>query len=144
MTAFLADPVSRKHQPGPGHPERPERFDAVVQAIEHAKLTERLTRLAPRAATDDELALCHTRGYIEIARREITAGAASLSTGDTDVSAESLHVALFAAGAVVRAVDQVIKEGGNAFCVVRPPGHHATPDRGMGFCVFNNIAIGAR
>jgi acetoin utilization deacetylase AcuC-like enzyme len=140
-TALLADPVSREHQPGEGHPERPERFDAVVRAIDAAPLT----RVRSRAATDDELALCHTRSYIALARREILGGMRDLSTGDTAVSARSLDAALQATGGVLNAVDAVFSgKAANAFCCVRPPGHHATPSRGMGFCIFNSVAVAAR
>jgi acetoin utilization deacetylase AcuC-like enzyme len=144
-TALVADPLYRQHQPGEGHPERPERYDAAVQALERAGLAREMTRIAPRRATEDELALCHTRGYIEIAKQDITSGANQLRTGDTYVGEASLEVALQAAGGVLNAVDAVVSgKARNAFCIVRPPGHHATPNRGMGFCVFNNIAIAAR
>jgi len=98
-----------------------------------------------REANADELALCHTPEYIRLAKREIEAGFSQLSTGDADVSPRSYEVAVRATGTVLHAVDTVIaRSAQNAFCVVRPPGHHATPDRGMGFCVFNNIAVAAR
>ena len=144
-TGLVADKISRDHDTGPRHPERPERFDAVVNALESAGLIEGLTKIPPRLATDDELALCHTRGYVDLARRDITAGASHLSTGDTTIGPGSLKVALNAAGSVLQAVDAVMAgEVANAFCVLRPPGHHATPDRGMGFCIFNNVAVAAR
>jgi acetoin utilization deacetylase AcuC-like enzyme len=91
------------------------------------------------------VALCHTPGYIETARRDIESGAFCLSTGDTNVSEKSFKTALFAVGGAIVAVDAVVEgRAGNAFCVVRPPGHHATRTHGMGFCVFNNIAVAAR
>jgi acetoin utilization deacetylase AcuC-like enzyme len=144
-TALLADPVYKEHDPGPGHPERPERYDAVVRALDHAGLMKSLQRIDPRFATEDEIAACHSRAYIQKVRREIAAGARELSTGDTNVGARSFDVALEAVGGILNAVDAVLdRKARNAFCVVRPPGHHARPEQGMGFCVFNNIAIAAR
>jgi len=142
MTALLLDPVFKEHAPGPGHPECPERYDAVTSTL--STLTD-LPRIAPRHATTDEIALCHSRPYIARAEREIHDGFEELSTGDTHVSLRSYDVAVQAVGGVLNAVDAVMeRKYANAFCAVRPPGHHATPNRGMGFCVFNNVAIAAR
>jgi acetoin utilization deacetylase AcuC-like enzyme len=144
-TAILADPVYKQHDPGAGHPERPERYDAVTQALSAAGLMNPAARIRPRFATEDEIALCHSHSYIQKVKREIGAGARQLSTGDTDVGPRSFDVALEAAGGILNAVDAVIeRKARNAFCVVRPPGHHARPEQGMGFCIFNNIAIAAR
>ena len=141
MTALIADPISREHHTGQDHPERPARFDAALQALEGLDLL----RLAARRATEDELALCHSRRYIRTAEREVFEGHGELSTGDTVISARSFDAACTAAGAVMNAIDSVVNgAASNAFCLSRPPGHHATPDRGMGFCLFNNIAVGAR
>ena len=141
MTALIADPISKQHYTGRGHPERPERFDAALGALEGLNLL----RLPARFANEDELALCHSRRYVRTAEREVHDGHGELSTGDTVISARSFDAACVAAGAVMNAVDCVVSgEATNAFCLNRPPGHHATPDRGMGFCLFNNIAVGAR
>jgi acetoin utilization deacetylase AcuC-like enzyme len=142
ITALSADPICRDHLAGrDGQPERPERFDSVVEAL--APLN--LPRLDPRAATADELLLCHTREYLAVAHRDVASGRPYLSTGDTDIGPNSWDVALRASGGVLNAVDAVLAgEARNAFCAVRPPGHHATAGRGMGFCLFNNVAVAAR
>jgi acetoin utilization deacetylase AcuC-like enzyme len=144
-TAIAADPICREHLIGREHPERPERFDAVEGALRKAGLLERLAPLATRAATDEELLLCHRREYLRLARHDVESGYPYLSTGDTDIGPESWKAAARAAGAALNAVDAVAEgRARNAFCLVRPPGHHANAARGMGFCLFNNIAIAAR
>ena len=144
-SGLLLDPVYKQHSPGEAHPERPERLDAITAALEREGLVKAMTRIEPRPATDDELAAVHSRDYIALAKREITAGRRILSTGDTDVTPRSLDVALRAAGGVLNAVDAIFnRRVKNAFCAVRPPGHHATQARGMGFCIFNNVAVAAR
>jgi acetoin utilization deacetylase AcuC-like enzyme len=140
-TALASDLAFKRHRPGEGHPERPERLDAVAKAIEGIPFT----KVETRKAGWDEIARCHTRDYIRTLLRDFQVGHRMLSTGDTHISPESLDVARNAAGAVMNAVDAVMtKKAANAFCAIRPPGHHATPDRGMGFCLFNNIAVAAR
>jgi len=143
-TALLLDTIYKQHLTGPGHPERPERYDAIAAALEREGLVKSLERIAVRPATEDEIAMCHSRDYIAVVKRDIARGEQDLSTGDTTISPKSLDVALRAAGGLLNAVDAVIGRAGNAFCVVRPPGHHATPVKGMGFCIFNNAAIAAR
>jgi len=145
QTALLLDPLYKQHDPGPGHPEQPARYDAVARAIEHSGALAQLQRIQPRAASEDEIALVHGREYIAIVKRDIAARAHALSTGDTDIGPQSLDVAVRAVGGVLSAVDAVVGgQAARAFCAVRPPGHHARPDQGMGFCIFNNIAIAAR
>src|SRR5712671_2870059 len=104
-TAFLADPIAKEHDPGPGHPEQPARWDAAVRGLGEYKPTD----VRPRAATEAELALCHTLKYIGIARRDVEQGAHSLSTGDTDIGPRSFEVALRGAGTCLNAVDLVME-----------------------------------
>jgi acetoin utilization deacetylase AcuC-like enzyme len=144
-TALLADPIFREHLVGRQHPERPERFDVVLNGLKSAGLLDRMLLLEARTATDDELLLCHTSEYLQTARRDVESGRPYLSTGDTDVTPNSWEVAVRAAGGVLNAVDAVLAGTvRNAFCAVRPPGHHANAARGMGFCLLNNVAIAAR
>ena len=144
-TALLTDAIVTEHFPGTDHPESPGRYEAVVNALAAAGLIETCLPLTPRSATKDELAICHDPRYIDLVEAEIASGAHELSTGDTYVGSTSWAVSLRAVGGVLQAVDAVMQGcASNAFCAVRPPGHHASQARGMGFCLFNNIAIGAR
>lgn len=145
LTAILHDEAFRAHTPREGHPESPERYGAAQSGAQGAPDARNRVWLRPRAATDADLMLCHTPDYLERVRREVAGGEVQLSTGDTDICPRSDAVARLAAGAVLEAVDAVMAgRARNAFCPVRPPGHHAGPSRGMGFCIFNNAAIGAR
>jgi acetoin utilization deacetylase AcuC-like enzyme len=142
---IVFDPYLRRHSPGPGHPEQPARINAVLDHLRFTGTFDLLERIGAGAAGGDDLALAHGREYIDLARREVLAGHHELSTGDTSLSEDSFDCAARAAGCVTAAVDAVF--GGSvssAFCLVRPPGHHAESNRGMGFCLFNNIAVGAR
>ena len=144
-TGIVWDPLYLEHKPGPGHPECPARCHAVLEGIRQAVPESSRIELKARMATEDEILFCHTRGYFETVKEDVRDSVRCLSTGDTDISERSLDAALMAVGGVLSAVDAVVTGSvRNAFCVVRPPGHHATPDRGMGFCIFNNVAIGAR
>jgi acetoin utilization deacetylase AcuC-like enzyme len=136
------DPSFRGHDAGPGHPERPERLDALRRGLSDGGLEPDLTLLSPRPATREELLRVHGARHVdEIAA---TDGRGRRFDPDTAASPGSYRAALNAAGAVVDAVERVL--GGTldrAFCAVRPPGHHASAERAMGFCLFNNVAVGA-
>ena len=145
MTALLLDPVYQQHDPGPGHPESIQRHVAITKALTDSGLVAKTHSLAPRTATIDEIALCHDRGYIQTAQTDVESGLNDLSTGDTAICPRTYEVATQAVGGVLNAVDAVFAgTAKNAFCAVRPPGHHARPSQGMGFCLFNNIALAAR
>jgi acetoin utilization deacetylase AcuC-like enzyme len=144
-TALVADLTCKSHDTGRGHPEAPQRFDAVLGALEKSGLAAKMTRLAPRAVGREDLLLAHTREYLALAEGEIGSGEVQLSTGDTIVGPHSWEAATIAAGSALAAVDAVVEgKAAHAFCVVRPPGHHASAGRGMGFCVLNNVALAAR
>jgi acetoin utilization deacetylase AcuC-like enzyme len=144
-TGLVSDPVYRKHKTGSGHPESPERLDAIAEALKAKDIAPHLSAVEPRAATKEQILLCHDEALYDHVVERIGNGAGSLGWADTNVSADSLTAALKAAGGATAAVDAVVAgEVRNAFCAVRPPGHHATPTKSMGFCVFNNIAIAAR
>jgi acetoin utilization deacetylase AcuC-like enzyme len=141
-TALAADPAVKQHDGGPDHPAR---FTAVLNQLKSSGLIDRLLTLPERRADDDDLALAHTRDYIQLVETEVQQGSTKLSTGDTPVNAHSAHAARLAAGGALNAVDAVFqRQAQNAFCLTRPPGHHATASQGMGFCVFNTVAVAAR
>ena len=134
-----------KHITPEGHPESPRRAEVVMKHLEEEGLAAQMTRIDPRVATREEVTRCHTPKYFETAKSDVEHGLPDLSTGDTHIMERSFEVAMLAAGGVISAVDAVVLGRlRNAFCVVRPPGHHATPGKGMGFCLFNNIAVAAR
>jgi len=144
-TGLVADPICKIHDAGWGHPETPSRYDAVFRALCTTGLIEHLEKIPARPAIESELMRAHTRDYLALARREIEGGATTLSTGDADVCPKSWSAAQYAVGGCLNAVDAVMDgRMKNAFCLVRPPGHHATASRGMGFCIFNNVALAAR
>ena len=144
MTTLLySHPACLEHDPGPMHPERPARLEAVLAALEAPAFADLQRREAP-PATPEQLARVHREAYIDAVFDAVPeAGHAGLDA-DTVVSPGSGEAARRAAGGLCAAVDAVMAgEAANAFCAVRPPGHHAEPARAMGFCLFNNVAVGA-
>jgi acetoin utilization deacetylase AcuC-like enzyme len=136
-------PACVAHDPGPGHPESPSRMQAVLQALEDERFAALGRREAPRA-TREQLARVHDTALIDRVFAAAPKQGYVRFDADTAMSPDSLEAALRAAGAACAAVDAVLDgDATRAFCAVRPPGHHATRATAMGFCLFNNIAIGA-
>jgi acetoin utilization deacetylase AcuC-like enzyme len=144
MTTILyTHPDCLDHDPGPYHPEAPARLRAVLAALAAPGFAALDRREAPAAELDDLLRV-HSRRHVEHILAAVPQAGHVALDADTVISAASGRAALHAAGAVVAAVDAVVAgDAANAFCAVRPPGHHAEPERAMGFCLFNNAAIGA-
>jgi acetoin utilization deacetylase AcuC-like enzyme len=145
QTGLVLAAAFSDHLTGEGHPERPGRVEAIERRLIADGITPRTVPIAAVAATEEQILRCHAADYLRLVRAEVEAGRRTVSTGDTPLSPRSFATAALAAGGVVAAVDAVMTgRVRNAFAVVRPPGHHATPARGMGFCLFNNVAIAAR
>src|SRR6516165_3168942 len=144
MTTFLyTHPACLAHDPGRHHPEGPARLRAVLDALADPEFARLERREAPEATLEDLLRV-HSRPHVERLLHAVPKSGHVGIDADTILSPASGAAALRAAGAVVAAVDAVVaREADNAFCAVRPPGHHAEPERAMGFCLFNNAAIGA-
>lgn len=142
-TLLITHPACIDHDPGTYHPESPARLKAILAALDNPAFQVLERVVAPRAE-DRHLMLAHPAWFVNRILGAIPPQGRDYLDGDTVVSPGSGEAALRAAGAVVAAVDAVVAgKAQTAFCAVRPPGHHAEPDRAMGFCLFNNIAIGA-
>jgi len=141
-TLVFGHQSSAEHDMGPGHPECPDRILAVKQALEADRFKDLERREAPQA-TVDQIARVHDRNYVTKLLDAVPDEGRVQIDPDTSMCPESGEAALRASGAIVAAIDAIAAgEANSAFCAVRPPGHHAEPSRGMGFCLFNNVAIG--
>jgi acetoin utilization deacetylase AcuC-like enzyme len=142
-TCLYTHPACLEHDPGRHHPESPARLRAVLAALDKPEFARLERREAPEATFDDLLRV-HPRRHVECILGAVPKSGHVGIDADTVLSPASGAAALRAAGAAVAAVDAVVaQEADNAFCAVRPPGHHAEPEHAMGFCLFNNAAIGA-
>jgi len=144
-TGLIHHPIYEKHDTGFGHPETPVRYRVVIDAIKNdEKLSQKLNEITPEKAQQGIVQATHTKDHFRRVEHAFADGVTSLD-GDTMISMKSFDAALFAAGGAVTAVDAVMQgEVRNAFVASRPPGHHATAEHAMGFCIFNNVAVAAR
>jgi acetoin utilization deacetylase AcuC-like enzyme len=142
--AVLWDEIFLEHKPPFTHPENPARLEAIINKLRQESFLEKVSILKPKPASENEILLAHTKNHLDFVQSSINENRLMLDE-DTYVVKESWNAALSAAGSLIDAVDLVMnKKFGNVFCLSRPPGHHAESNRPMGFCLFNNVAIGAK
>ncbi len=143
-TGYVYDERYLEHDPGAWHPERPDRLRAIQKTMQEERLTTLTVPVQPYAAPLAWVERLHDPDYIKRFKAACDKGASIFEVADCGICPKSYDIALLAAGGVMAAVDAVMADKiDNAFCAVRPPGHHAEHDRALGFCFFNNVALGA-
>jgi acetoin utilization deacetylase AcuC-like enzyme len=143
LTAFVSHDDCRRHEMGPGHPECPERLDAIAEMLQSKGLRDRMSCHDAPLAIASQLERAHCPAYVREVFQASPADGYYQIDPDTVMNPHTLKAALRAAGAAIQATDLVLSgKASNAFCSIRPPGHHAERRSGMGFCFFNNVAIG--
>ncbi len=144
-TGLVYSEQFQTHNTGPNHPERPARVTYVYNFLKKKELFKDLVLISPEPATLEQIEAVHSKHYIERAESASRSGQGILDSMDTAICEDSYEVALLAAGGVIQLIDAVMAgDVRNGFALVRPPGHHAEKDKSLGFCIFNNIAIGAK
>ncbi|HEX9757700.1 MAG TPA: histone deacetylase [Nitrospiria bacterium] len=145
QTGFITHPIYLQHDTGFSHPERPDRLKAILSRLEKNGVLKHLIQVNPEPASLKWVEEVHTPQHVNLIRVSASGKGIHYMDPDTPVSPNSFNAALVAAGGLLGAVDGVMKgQYRNAFCAVRPPGHHAESQRAMGFCLFNNVAVAAR
>lgn len=144
-TVFVHHPIYFEHKTAPGHPEAPERYSSVIDTVRSdSALYEQLVEIEPEPASQGLIQAVHTKAHFKRMEQAFVSGEFYLDA-DTVISLRSFEAACFGVGGAIAAVDAVMSAAAsNAFVCVRPPGHHASDERAMGFCLFNNVAVAAR
>ena len=143
-TAVLTSDTSQDHHTGIAHPERPERVSCIIQNLQKLG-REKIDWKKSSGFDKNILNITHTKNYVQEVEKSFPEKGLNFLDGDTIISPGSKNASLDAVGSIIKAIDLVQnKKNKNAFCAVRPPGHHAEKNKAMGFCIFNNVAVGAK